>query len=76
MMLMQKILRCVGTSAITPRWLKVFCFYLCMRQVSAYLGKLTSSIDPELITPAQRAEVEALVRKFNEMRSVKQETAE
>lgn len=75
MMLMQKILRCVGTSAITPRWLKVFCFYLCMRQVSAGIRTFADSIDPELITPAQRAEVEALVRKFNEMRGVKQETS-
>ncbi|GEM_PF-3891468 len=76
MMLMQKILRCVGTSAATPRWLKVFCFYLCMRQVSASLRTFAASIDPELITPAQRAEVEALVKKFNEARGMKQETAE
>ncbi|HBM3232214.1 TPA: hypothetical protein ACJ2XE_002756 [Klebsiella quasipneumoniae] len=76
MMLMQKVLRSVGTGTFTPRWLKVFCFYLCMRQVSAGLRRFTAGIDPELITPAQRAEVEALVKKFNEARGVNREKAE
>lgn len=68
MKLKLKLIKSISLNPLTPRWLKVICLKLVMREIERGFSSLFKGVDLSKITQEQRDEINKRITKLNLIR--------
>ncbi|HHE5697817.1 TPA: hypothetical protein ACPEY2_001707 [Citrobacter amalonaticus] len=60
-----RIIKMVGLSRLSPRWLKILCLQATMNQIQNNVTKIFESADLSKMTPEQKRSLQACLDKMN-----------
>ena len=60
-----RIIKTIGLSKLSPRWLKVLCLQATMNEIQAHVTKIFDGADLSKLTPEQRMSIQACLDKMN-----------
>ncbi|PAO09817.1 hypothetical protein CIW60_12685 [Enterobacter roggenkampii] len=65
MNLKMRIIKVVGLSRFSPRWMKVFCLQMTMNHIQKQVTNLFKDADLSKLTPEQKMSIQDCVDKMN-----------
>lgn len=66
--LKMKLVKVIGLSPLTPRWLKVLCLQVTCMEITSQFSKVMDKVDLTKITEEQIAEINRLRERMNAAR--------
>lgn len=67
--LKMKLVKAIGLSPITPRWLKVLCLQITCMEIASQFKQAMAKVDLTKITQEQRTEINKLIERMNAART-------
>lgn len=59
------LLKKIGISPLSPRWLKILCLQLVMNEITSGFKKVFAKVDTSKITQEQRDDINTLIANIN-----------
>lgn len=66
--LKMKLVKVIGLSPISPRWLKVLCLQVTCMEIGSQFKQAMAKVDLTKITEEQRTEINRLIKRMNTAR--------
>lgn len=66
--LKMKLVKTIGLSPLTPRWLKVLCLQVTCMEIASQFKQAMAKVDLTKITEEQRTEINRLIEQMNSAR--------
>lgn len=69
--LKMRIIAAIGLHPLAPRWVKVFCLQLTMREIEKWFERVFLAIDASKTSQQQRDDIDVLIEKMNRARGAR-----
>lgn len=66
--LKMKLVKVIGLSPISPRWLKVLCLQVTCMEIASQFKQAMAKVDFTKITEERRTEINCLIKRMNAVR--------